>query len=64
MSMLDCSFLSFHHARLVLALAVFPIRADVFWPYFSCVILFAIGLTKVIKDELPQEHGFNQVFWS
>ena len=43
-----------------LALAVFPIRADVFWPYFTCVILSAIGLTKVIKDDLSRKHGLDK----
>src|SRR5208282_5353746 len=58
--MLNCSFQFFHHARLVLALAVFPIRADVFWPYFSCVILFVIGLKKIIKDAPPQKHRLDK----
>jgi uncharacterized membrane protein len=60
MNRLNCSFQSFHHARLALALAAFPIRADVFWPYFSCAILSVIGLTKIIKDELPQKHGLDK----
>jgi uncharacterized membrane protein len=60
MNILNCSFQFFHHARLAIALAVFPIRADVFWPYFSCAILSVIGLTKVIKDELPQKHGLDK----
>jgi uncharacterized membrane protein len=58
--MLNCSFQFFHHARLAFALAVLPIRADVFWPYFSGAIFLAIGLTKIIKDELPQEHGIDK----
>ena len=32
-----------------------------FWLFFSCAILFVIGLTKVIKDELPQEHGLDKI---
>ena len=59
MNLLNCSF-QFFHARLALALAVFPVRADVFWPYFSCAILSVIGLTKIIKDELPQKHGLDK----
>lgn len=58
--MLNCSFQFFHHARLALALAVFPIRAEVFWPYFTGAIFLVIGLTKTIKDELPQEHGLDK----
>src|SRR5260370_16107004 len=61
MNMLNCSFQFFHHARLALALAVFPIRASVFWPYFSSAILLVIGLTKIIKDELPQKHGLDKI---
>jgi len=61
MNMLNCSFQFFHHARLVSALAVFPIRASVFWPYFSSAILLVIGLIKVIKDELPQRHGLDKI---
>jgi uncharacterized membrane protein len=60
MNMLNCSFQFFHHAHLALALAVFPIRADVFWPYFSGAILFVIGLTKILKDKLPQKHGIDK----
>jgi len=60
MNMLNCRFQLFHPARLALALAVFPIRADVFWPYSSCAILFVIGLTKIMKDELPQQHGLDK----
>jgi uncharacterized membrane protein len=58
--MLNCSFQFFHHACLALALAAFPIRADVFWPYFSGAIFLVIGLTKIIKDELPQKHGIDK----
>lgn len=62
MNMLTCSFHFLHHARLALATAVFPIRAGVFWPYFSCFLLSVIGLAKIIKDELPQKHGFDKIF--
>jgi uncharacterized membrane protein len=59
--MLNGGFQFLDHARPALALAVFfPIKADVFWPYFSCGILSVIGLTKVIKDELPQKHGLDK----
>ncbi len=61
MSVLNCSFLFFHHARLALAIAVFPIRADLFWPYFSAAIFLVIGLTKIIKDELPQKSGLDKM---
>jgi len=61
MNVLNCSFQFFHHARLALALAVFPIRAEVFWPYFSGAILFVIGLAKISKDELPQKRGLDKI---
>ena len=58
--MLNCGFEFLRHARPALALAVFLIRADVFWPYFSGAIFLVIGLTKIIKDELPQKHGLDK----
>jgi uncharacterized membrane protein YphA (DoxX/SURF4 family) len=61
MNMLNCSFQFFHHARLAFAFAIFKIQADVFWLFFICAILFVIGLTKVIKDELPQKHGLDKI---
>ncbi|MGO9646621.1 MAG: hypothetical protein ACLPOO_01075 [Terriglobales bacterium] len=61
MNMLHCSFQFFHHARLALALAVFPIHADVFWPYFTGAILLVIGLPRIIKDELPQKQGLDKI---
>jgi len=61
MNMLNCSFQFFYHTRLALALAVFPIQANVFWPYFSGAILLVIGLAKIIKDELPQKRGLDKI---
>jgi uncharacterized membrane protein len=57
MNMLNWGFEFFHYARPALAPAVFTIRAEVFWPYFAGAILLAIGLTKIIKDDLAQKHG-------
>jgi len=59
--MLNCTFQFLHHARLPLALAVFPIRAEVFWPYFDGAVLLVIGLIKIIKDELRQERGIDKI---
>jgi uncharacterized membrane protein len=61
MNMLNSCFQLFHQARLVLALAVFRIRADVFWPYSSGTVFLVIGLTKIIKDELPRKHGLDKI---
>lgn len=41
-------------------IAVFPIRADVFWPYFIGAILFLIGLAKILKYDLPQKRGLDR----
>jgi uncharacterized membrane protein len=60
MNMLTCSFQLFHYTRLAFALALYPVRADVFWPYFSAAIFLVIGLTKIIKDDLPQKHGLDK----
>lgn len=58
--MLNCGFQFFRHVHLALALLVFRIRADVFWPYFSCALLSAIGLAKVVRHDLPEEHGLDK----
>ena len=62
MHMPNCNFQFFQHACSALALAVFPIRAEVFWPYFDGTVLLAIGLIKIIKDELPQKRGLDKIF--
>jgi uncharacterized membrane protein len=61
MNMLNCSFQFSHHASLALALVVFPFKADVFWPYFTCITLFAIGLIRIIPRELPQKRGLDKL---
>ena len=60
MNMLDSCFQLFQQARFVLALAVFRIRPDVFWPYSSGIVFLVIGLTKIVKDELPRKHGLDK----
>lgn len=54
MNMPDCSFQLFHHAPLAFGLAIFSVRPDVFWPYFSFALFSIIGLTKILKDDLPR----------
>jgi len=61
MHMLNASFQCFAHAHFAVALAAFPIPADVFWPYFTGVLLLLIGLIKIIKDELPQKRGIEKI---
>lgn len=60
MNMLSCSSQLFHQSRFAFALALFPVRADVFWPYFSAAVFFVIGLTKIIKGDLPQKRGLDK----
>ena len=59
--MLNCNFQFLCHARLTLTFAVLPIRADVFWPYFSGAVLLVIGLATIIKYELPTQRGLDKV---
>jgi uncharacterized membrane protein len=61
MHMLNASFQFFTHAHFAVALAAFPIPAEVFWPYFTGVVLLLIGLMKIIKDELPQKRGIEKI---
>jgi uncharacterized membrane protein len=61
MNMVLSSLPIFVHARLGLALAIFGLSPVVFWPFVSFVIFSAIGLTKIIKDELPQKQGLDKL---
>jgi uncharacterized membrane protein len=44
-----------------LTLAVFSIPAPVFWPYFAGFAILAIGLPFILKNEVPQAHGFDKL---
>jgi len=59
--MMNSSLQLFNHAHLTFAFAVFGIPPVVFWPFVSFFILSAIGLTKIIKDDLPHEHGLDKL---
>ena len=59
--MLNCCLEIFLHAHFVIASAVFGVSSIVFWPFVSCAILCVIGLTKIIKDDLPQERGIGKL---
>ena len=61
MQILNDSFQLFSHADLAATVVAFGIPADVFWPYFTGVVLLLIGLMKIIKDELPQRHGLDKI---
>jgi uncharacterized membrane protein len=59
--MLTCSLQFFYHAHLTFAYAVFGMPPVVFWPFVSFFVLSAIGLVKVIKDDLPHERGIDKL---
>jgi uncharacterized membrane protein YphA (DoxX/SURF4 family) len=61
MHMLNGSFQLFRQADFAVTLVVFGIPADVFWPWFTGVVLLIIGLVKIIKDELPQRRGLDKI---
>jgi uncharacterized membrane protein len=61
MQMLSGSLQFFLHADFAATLVAFGIPADVFWLYFAAIVIFAIGLTGIIKDELPQKHGLDKI---
>jgi len=61
MDMLNGSFQFFRHADFTVTLVAFGIPGEVFWPYFTGVVILVIGLIKIIKDELPQRHGLDKI---
>jgi uncharacterized membrane protein len=61
MLMLSGSLQFFRQGDFAAAVVAFGIPADVFWLYFAAIVLFAIGLTIIIKDELPQKHGLEKI---
>jgi uncharacterized membrane protein len=62
MHLLNGSLQFFTHARLAASIAGSGIPANLFWPYFSAVVLFAIGVVIIIKDkELPPRRGLEKI---
>src|ERR1700733_9198746 len=61
MVMLSGGLQFFRQGDFAATVAAFGIPADVFWLYFAAIVLFAIGLTIIIKDELPQRHGREKI---
>jgi uncharacterized membrane protein len=49
------------HANAAMALLVLGIPGTVFWPYFSGAALLMIGLSIIIKSELPHAHGLDKL---
>jgi uncharacterized membrane protein len=61
MNMLNSGLQFFSQDHFIFASAIFGISPVVFWPFVSGAILSVIGLTKIIRDELPQEHGIDKL---
>jgi uncharacterized membrane protein len=59
--MLVSDFLHLTYPRFAVLLAVFAIPSAVFWPYFAGVVLLAIGLPIVIKNELHLSRGLDKL---
>jgi len=60
MHMLKGGFRFFAHNHRA-AIASFPISAHVFWTYFSAVVLLAMGLAIIVKNELAQRRGIEKI---
>lgn len=56
-----CDVLGVTEANLAVRSVPFGMPSDVFWGYFAGCGLLAIGLTKVIKDELAQARGLDKI---
>jgi len=61
MVMLSGGLQFFRQGDFAATLVAFGIPADVFWLYFAAIVVFAIGLTTIIKDELRQKHGLEKI---
>lgn len=59
--MVDCDFQQFIHASLAVALTGFGLPSGIFWLYFSGSTLLAVGLVKILKDELRQTRGLGKI---
>ena len=59
--MLNGSFQLFWHADFAVTLVVLGVPAELFWPWFTGVVLLVIGLIKIIKDDLPRRHGLDKI---
>ena len=59
--MVSGGFQLFRHAEFAATVVTFGVPANVFWPYFTGVVLLVIGLVKIIKDDLPQRHGLDNI---
>jgi uncharacterized membrane protein YphA (DoxX/SURF4 family) len=61
MNILNIGFQYLGHTHPALALVVFGIPPDVFWPFFTFFVLFVIGLTKILAGEISQRRGIDKL---
>jgi hypothetical protein len=40
-----------------------PFQRECFWPYFAGIAILTIGLPIVLKNELPEAHGLDQLMY-
>jgi uncharacterized membrane protein len=59
--MANCGFLQFTHSYLGVSLAALWIPGAAFWMYFAAAVLLAIGLSIILKDEVPNAHGLDKI---
>jgi uncharacterized membrane protein len=61
MNLLNFGLQNLGRVRPLLALAVFGIRPEVFWPFFTFFVLFVIGLAKIFSGEISQRRGIEKL---
>jgi uncharacterized membrane protein len=59
--MVNYSFLQFSPAYLEASLAAVWIPGAAFWMYFAAAVLLAIGLSIILRDEVPNAHGLDKI---
>jgi len=55
------AYMEIAHVDFAAAIAVFGTPAIVFWGYVAAAVVLVLGLVKILKDEVPQAHGFDKV---
>jgi uncharacterized membrane protein len=62
MHIFSCGFLQTAQAHFaVVAFAVVGIPPTIFWAYFAGCVILIVGLARIIKDGLANEHGFDKI---
>jgi uncharacterized membrane protein len=56
-----CAYREITHIDFAAAIAGFELPRIVLWTYIAGLLLFVIGVTKIVRDELPQSHGLDKI---